>query len=104
MAIKASKSDHPFLSWHTGAMKPEMLLELLMEVEKEDPIDFTGLPFDENDLRQLACLNVAEIINNWPRDSSEQDKDMLMAATVVRLVLENMVLQARLAILMQEPS
>ncbi len=85
-------------------MKPEMLLELLREVEKEDPIDFSGLPFDENDLRQLACLNVAEIINNWPQDSSQQDKDMLMAATVVRLVLENMVLQARLAILMQEPT
>ena len=85
-------------------MKPEMLLELLIEVEKEDPIDFTGLPFDENDLRQLACLNVAEIINNWPQGSSEQDKDMLMAATVVRLVLENMVLQARLAILLQEQS
>lgn len=81
-----------------------MLLELLREVEKEDPIDFSGLPFDENDLRQLACLNVAEIINNWPQDSSQQDKDMLMAATVVRLVLENMVLQARLAILMQEPT
>ncbi|MEO8417619.1 MAG: hypothetical protein ABI475_02715 [Methylophilaceae bacterium] len=85
-------------------MKPEMLLELLREVEKEDPIDFSGLPFDETDLRQLACLNVAEIINNWPQDSSQQDKDMLMAATVVRLVLENMVLQSRLAILMQEPT
>ena len=85
-------------------MKPEMLLELLKEVEKEDPIDFSGLPFDENDLRQLACLNVAEIINNWPQDSSGPDKDMLMAATVARLVLENMVLQARLAILMQESS
>lgn len=84
-------------------MQPEILLELLKEIEKEDPIDFSGLPFDENDLRQLACLNVAEIINNWPQDASQQDKDMLMAATVVRLVLENMVLQARLAILMQEP-
>ena len=81
-----------------------MLLELLREVEKEDPIDFSGLPFDENDLRQLACLNVVEIINNWPQDSSVPDKDMLMAATVARLVLENMVLQARLAILMQESS
>jgi len=83
-------------------MKPELLLELLKEVEQEDPIDFSGLPFDEKDLRQLACLNVAEIINNWPQGTSEQDKEMLMAATVVRLVLENMVLQARLAILMQE--
>ncbi|HSH72320.1 MAG TPA: hypothetical protein VK974_04605 [Methylophilaceae bacterium] len=84
-------------------MKPELLLELLKEVEQEDPIDFSGLPFDEQDLRQLACLNVAEIVNNWPQDTAQNDKDMLMAATVVRLVLENMVLHARLAILIQEP-
>lgn len=83
-------------------MKPELLLELLREVEKEDPIDFSGLPFDANDLRQLACLNVVEIINSWPEDSSQQDRDMLMAATVTRLVLENMILQARLAILLQD--
>lgn len=85
-------------------MKPEMLLQLLLEVEKEDPIDFSGLPFEENDLRQLACLNVVEIINNWPQESSQQDRDLLMAATVTRLVLENMVLQARLTILLQDSS
>lgn len=81
-----------------------MLLQLLLEVEKEDPIDFSGLPFEENDLRQLACLNVVEIINNWPQESSQQDRDLLMAATVTRLVLENMVLQARLTILLQDSS
>jgi len=83
-------------------MKPELLLELLKELEKEDPIDFSGLPFDENDLRQLACLNVVEIINQLPDDSNQEDKELLMAVTVSKLVLENMVLQARLSILMQE--
>ena len=83
-------------------MKPETLLEFLIEVEKEDPIDFSGLPFDANDLRQLACLNVVEIINNWPENPAQPDRDILMAATVTRLVLENMVLQARLAILLQD--
>jgi len=83
-------------------MTPELLLELLKEVEKEDPVDFTGLHFEENDLRQLACLNVLEIINQLPSDSSSEDKELLMAVTVIRLVLENMVLQARLSILMQE--
>lgn len=83
-------------------MTPELILELLVEVEKEDPIDFTGLPFDAHDLRQLACLNVAEIINHLSADTTQQDKESLMAATVTRLVLENMVLQARLAILLQE--
>lgn len=88
--------------WHTAAMKPEILLELLEEVEKEDPIDFSGLPFDPADLRHLACLNVTEIINSWPTDANMQDRDMIMAATMIRLVLENMVLQIRISILTQE--
>jgi hypothetical protein len=82
-------------------MKPEILLELLAEVEKEDPIDFSGLPFDENDLRQLACLNVTELLNSWPQDQSDA-REMVMAATIARLVLENMVLNARIAILNQD--
>jgi hypothetical protein len=82
-------------------MTPETLLELLREVEKEDPIDFSGLPFDENDLRQLACLNVAELLNAWPQNSESHDRDMIMATTIARLVLENMVLQARIAVLLK---
>ena len=84
------------------AMKPELLIELLLEIEQEDPLDYTGLPFDPDDLRQLACLNVADIMNKLPAGSSQEDNALLMAATVARLVLENMVLQARLAILLQE--
>lgn len=80
-------------------MKPETLLELLKEVEKEDPIDFTGLPFEENDLRLLACLNVLELMSNWPADTDAEGRDMIMAATITRLVLENMVLQARIFLL-----
>ncbi|HSH98158.1 MAG: hypothetical protein ACAH07_03330 [Methylophilaceae bacterium] len=83
-------------------MKPELLLELLKELEQEDPIDFSGLPFDENDLRQLACLNVVEIINQLTDAATDEDKELLMAVTVAKLVLENMVLQARLSILLQE--
>lgn len=80
-------------------MKPETLLELLKEVEKEDPIDFTGLPFDENNLRLLACLNVLDLMSNWPTDTDAEGRDMIMAATITRLVLENMVLQARIFLL-----
>lgn len=83
-------------------MKPETLLELLKEVEKEDPIDFSGLPFDENDLRQLACMNVAELLDAWPQSPDGHARDMIMAATIARLVLENMVLQARIAVLLQD--
>lgn len=82
-------------------MKPEALFELLTEVEKEDPIDFSGLPFDADDLRRLACLNVSEIMTHWA-DEPAAERELIMAAAVVRLVLENMVLHARIAILNQE--
>jgi len=83
-------------------MTPEELLELLREVETEDPIVFSGLPFEEADLRQLACLNVTELMNNWLPITDLKDRDLIMAATVARLVLENMVLQIRLSILTQD--
>ena len=83
-------------------MTPETLFELLKEIEKEDPADFTGLPFEPDDLRHLACLNVLELMNHWPQEIEPEAKDTIMAATITRLVLENMVLQARIAFLIQE--
>lgn len=83
-------------------MTPETLLELLKEIEKEDPIDFSGLPFEEDDLRSLACLNVLELMNNWPQSANAEARDIIMAATITRLVLENMVLQARISLLIQD--
>jgi hypothetical protein len=79
-------------------MKPEPLFELLAEVEKEDPIDFSGLPFDADDLRRLAFLNVSEMMEHWA-GAPAAERELILAATVVRLVLENMVLNARIAIL-----
>jgi len=81
-------------------MKPEQLHALLLEVEKEDPMDFSGLPFDADDLRKLACLNVAEMVQNWGH-APHEEKELIMAATMVRLVLENLVLNARLCLLAQ---
>lgn len=83
-------------------MKPEDLLELLKEVEREDPIDFTGLPFEAADLRQLACLNVADLMNNWLPNTEQEDQNLIMAATIARLVLENMVLQIRISVLTRD--
>ena len=80
-------------------MTPETLLDLLLQIEHENPIDYTGLPMDADDLRQLACLNVVDILHKLTGDFNAQETYLLMAATTTRLVLENMVLQARLAIL-----
>ena len=81
-------------------MKPEQLYELLAEVEQEDPMDFSGLPFDADDLRKLACLNVAEMVQHWGT-APLAEKELIMAAAMARLVLENLVLNARLCLLLQ---
>jgi hypothetical protein len=82
-------------------MKPEILLELLAEVEKEDPIDFSGLPFAADDLRQLACLDVSELIGNLTQETVMQ-REIVIATAMVRLVLENLVLNARISLLNQQ--
>jgi hypothetical protein len=92
-----NEAEHLKLS----SMTPEQLHELLLEVEKLDPLNFDGLPFDAEDLRHLVCLNVTEMLTGWSEVSIE-DKELIMAATMARLMLENLVLNARVCLLMQE--
>lgn len=78
-------------------MGTQQLLELLMEIEAEDPIDYADLPFDEDDLRRLACCNVTELMESETyRGMNVPDRELMAAATITKLVLENMVLNARL--------
>jgi hypothetical protein len=83
-------------------LTPESLRTLLEEVEKEDPIEFADLPFDEDDLRNLACLNVAEFLQSADyANMSNADREKVMAASMAKLILENLVLNARLLMLKQ---
>lgn len=78
-------------------LTPESLLILLAEVEKEDPIEFADLPFEEADLRNLACLHVAEFLQSGEyANMSVEDREKVMAASMAKLILENLVLNARL--------
>lgn len=80
-----------------SGLTPESVLYLLADVEAEDPIDFAELPFEEADLRKLACLNVVEFLKSEPyAGMSAADKERVVAATMAKLVLENMVMHARL--------
>lgn len=78
-------------------MTSNELLTLLTEIEAEDPIDYADLPFDEDGLRRLACLNVAELLESDAYSGLPYvEREQVVAATITRLVLENMVLSARL--------
>lgn len=85
-------------------MTEDTLLQLMAEVEKEDPIDYADLPFDDSALRQLACRLIAE--RSEQMEASGLPTEALLAtmwASTAKLVLENLVLNARLLTLQGMP-
>lgn len=76
-------------------IKPEELAALMLEVEKEDPIDFADLPFDDADLRQLVASHLCEMAAAMEKFSTE-DKLLTLLAVSAKLVLENLVLNVQL--------
>jgi hypothetical protein len=85
-------------------MTEDTLLQLMTEVEKEDPIDYADLPFDDAALRQLACHLIAE--RSSEMEASGLPVEALLAtmwASTAKLVLENLVLNARLLTLQGLP-
>ncbi|NUA31374.1 hypothetical protein [Cupriavidus basilensis] len=85
-------------------MTEDMLLQLMVEVEKEDPIDYADLPFDDATLRALVCRLVAQ--RSSAMETAGMPVDALLAtmwASTAKLVLENMVLNARLLTLQGMP-
>jgi hypothetical protein len=74
---------------------PQELELLMQEVEKEDPIDFADLPFDEHDLRGLISNHLCEMADAM-ENFSDEDKHLTLLAVAAKLVLENMVLNIQL--------
>ncbi len=71
------------------------LEQLMEEVEREDPIDFADLPFNDKDLRSVISNHVCDMaaaLENF----SEEDRHLTLLAVAAKLVLENFVLHLRL--------
>ena len=71
------------------------LQQLMVEVEREDPIDFADLPFAEDDLRALIASHLCDMADAM-ENFSETDKQLTLLAVAAKLVLENMVLNIQL--------
>ena len=76
-------------------IQPEELAALMLEVEKDDPIDFADLPFDDAELRQLVASHLCEMAAAMDKFSTE-DKLLTLLAVSAKLVLENLVLNVQL--------
>ena len=77
------------------SITPQELELLMQEVEKEDPIDFADLPFDEHELRGLISNHLCEMADAMDT-FSEEDKHLTLLAVAAKLVLENLVLHVQL--------
>jgi hypothetical protein len=77
----------------------ETLVEMLREVEAEDPIDYADLPFGEHELRRLVMNSLVARHHAVETDMSVSDLHALYLLSTAKLVLENTVLHARLLIL-----
>ncbi|MET3105728.1 malonyl CoA-acyl carrier protein transacylase [Oxalobacteraceae bacterium GrIS 2.11] len=78
------------------------LEQLMEEVEREDPIDFADLPFNDANLRSVIANHVCDMaaaLENF----SEEDRHLTLLAVAAKLVLENFVLHLRLMHKQGEP-
>lgn len=74
----------------------EEILDLLEEVEAEDPIDWAMLNIDE---RQAAELIANSLVDQYNREWSQLETDVqirAMLATIAKLVVENFSLNVKL--------
>jgi hypothetical protein len=69
------------------------LIELAREVETEDPIDWAYLNVSEEDAYKLIAFSVMEQYESWKKT---EHCDTVMLATIVKLIVENFVLNTKL--------
>ena len=76
-------------------IQPQQLAALMLEVERDDPIDFADVPFAEDALRALVATHLCEMAAAMDNFSTE-DRLMTLLAVSAKLVLENLVLHLQL--------
>ena len=71
----------------------EQLIELAKEADKEDPIDWGGLPLDTDKSYQILASQVLEIYDDA---SLSDDKEAVLLATILHLIAQNFALNLQI--------
>ena len=71
----------------------EEIIELAKDVESEDAIDWANLPVDRDRIYQMIGSQAYEI---YVSQSQDQDREAILLATVIKLVVENFVLNLQI--------
>jgi hypothetical protein len=98
--MKPLFTDHAPITGEVMEVTISELTGLLAELEQEDPVDYGDLPFGEAELRSLVLNTLVErhrALLTSGLDSG--DIHLTYMLTTALLVLENLVLNARLLIL-----
>ena len=70
------------------------ILDLVKEIDSEDPIDWGMLSVDENMATEIIATGLLEQYNTTWADMDPDDRTVIMLATITKLVHYNMLLNA----------
>lgn len=70
----------------------EEIISLSQEVEFEDSIDWDNLPLDKDRIYQMVGSQVCELYGEY---SNSEDGEAVLLATIIKLAVENFVLNLR---------
>lgn len=72
------------------------IIELVEEIDSEDPIDWGMLNIDETQATELVANNLLEQYNTTWASMPEDERNIIMLATITKLVVENFTLNLKL--------
>ena len=72
------------------------IVELVNEIEGEDPIDWGMLNIDETQATELVANNLVEQYNTTWAEMPDDERNVIMLATITKLVVENFTLNLKL--------
>lgn len=72
------------------------IIELVEEIDSEDPIDWGMLNVDETQATELVANNLLEQYNTTWAGLPEDERNIIMLATITKLVVENFTLNLKL--------
>jgi len=74
-------------------LDPKQIIELAKEIEEGDPIDWSDLPFSRDTIYNMLGLGVLE---QAYRTSDQSEREIILMAGLIKLTVENFVLELRL--------
>jgi hypothetical protein len=72
------------------------ILDLVKDIESEDPIDWGMLAVDENMATEMIATGLLDQYNTTWADMDPNERTVIMLATITKLVVENFTLNLKL--------